>query len=52
MLPIEMEFQSSVSDSDDLEPVDTQCNELEKCKVMEYIQNKMYEKAKINIQQA
>ena len=48
-----MEFQSSVSDSDDLEPMDPQSNELEKrSKVMEDIQNKMYKKAKTNIQQA
>ena len=52
-LHIEMEFQSSVSDSDGLKPVDPQCNELEKrSKVMENIQNKMYEKEKRNIQQA
>ena len=52
-LPNEMEFQSYVSDSDDLEPVDPQCNELAKrSKVMEVIQNKMYENAKRNIQQA
>ena len=42
-----------MSDYDDLEPVDPQCNELEKLsKVMEDIQNKMYEKAKRNVQQA
>ena len=45
-LPIEMEFQRSVSDSDDSEPVDPQCTELEKrSKVMEDIQKRMYENA-------
>ena len=41
-LPIEMEFQSYVSDSDDLQPMDPQSNELEKrSKVMEDTQNKI-----------
>ena len=42
-----------MSDSDDSEPVDPQCTELEKrSKVMEDIQKRMYEKAKRNIKQA